>query len=577
MGLHSTCYSLEAPLTLFALAASKVLLVFQQPFIEVTSTEVVYLREANVMSFPDTQCMFTDISGEQMCVGNGFPTRLRLQPDKNLKLGLQPLSIAELNYNTSYNASAPVLISDPLFLKQDIFPEPDPETKAIATEVLQGAERQREISRESKQRVQMSPLRSPNVNCDESEEENGEEDTDIKWWSLEPEIDTAENENDKPQIQHDDAILLEPDTRYCLFPDTGRDGENDSPVVADNNSGNEDGSCSDGSSDSDSEDEADTDSSVEFISTSIDPFPVSAEISDYWQDQMLKKIKVEPLSDEETKIEANIEVTVVTASTAHDVKSVPPVKRKKCTRTGKKPYQCQSCDKTFLRSQYLTKHLRTHTSEKPYKCEVCGSSFSQSGSLRTHRRTHTGERPYKCEVCGSSFSQSGSLQAHRRTHTGERPYQCESCGKAFSQSNHLKKHRRTHTGERPYQCEFQDCGKTFLQSESLKKHLLTHTGEKPFKCEVKDCGRAFSQISHLTKHRRTHTGEKPYRCENCGKAFSQSSTRNKHLRTHTGKKPYQCENCGKVFSQSGSLNKHLRTHTGKEPKRKRRRLEVQDE
>ena len=180
-GLHSTCYALEDPFTLFALAASKALTVFQQPFIEVTSTEAVYLREANALPLPDTQCMFTEVSGEQMCVGNSFPTRLRLQPDENLKLGLHPLSVAEFNYNSS----DPVLISDPLFLKQDICPEPDPKTKAIATEILQGAERQREIIRGSKRRVLMSPLRSPNVNLDEPEEENSKEDTDIECgrWS----------------------------------------------------------------------------------------------------------------------------------------------------------------------------------------------------------------------------------------------------------------------------------------------------------------------------------------------------------------------------------------------------------
>ena len=82
--------------------------------------------------------------------------------------------------NWSYSISAPIFISDPLFLRQDIFPEPDPEAKAIAIEILQGAERQHEIIRKGGQRVLMWPLRSPNVNLDEPEEESGEEDTDIK-------------------------------------------------------------------------------------------------------------------------------------------------------------------------------------------------------------------------------------------------------------------------------------------------------------------------------------------------------------------------------------------------------------
>ena len=506
-------------------------MVFQQPFIEVMSTEAIYLKEANVLPCPGTQCMFTEISGEQMCVGNGFPTRLRLQPDENLKLGLQPLSIAEFNYNTS----DPAFISDPLFLRQGIFPEPDPEAKAIATEVLQGAGRQREIIKRSRQRIRMSPLRGFNVNLDEPEEENSEEETDIEWWSLEPEIDMAED--DRLQVQYDDTILLEPDTRYCLSPDTSGDDENDSQVVADDNSGNEDDACSGESSDSDSDDEAevktDTDSSVEFITTSIDPFPVSTEISDYWQDLVLKKIKVEPLSDEETKID----VAVAAASTAHDIaheaESVPPVKRKKRSRTGKKIRKCKSCDKAFLRSDHLTIHLRTHTGEKPYECDICSKTFSQSYNLQTHRRTHTGEKPYKCEECGKMFSNGSSLKAHYHSHTGERRHKCESCDKAFAQSNDLKKHRRTHTGEKPYQCE--DCGRGFPRRDSLKKHRYTHTGKKPYPCE--DCGKAFVSSCSLQAHRRIHTGEKPYQCGDCGKAFSQSSHLQTHRRTHTGKKP----------------------------------------
>ena len=570
-GLHSTCYPLEDLFTLFALATSKALMVFQQPFIEVTSTDAIYLREANVISLPDTQCIFTEIPGEQMCVGNGFPTRLRLQPDENMKLGLHPLSIAEFNYNTAYNTaydtSVPIFISDPLFLRQDIFSESDPETKAIATEILQGAERQREIIKRSRQRIRMWSLRSPNVNLDEREEEDSEEDTDIEWWSLEPETDMAEDENDRLQIQYDDAILLEPDTCYCLSPDTEKDDENNNQVMADDNSGNEDDSCSDGSSDSEAAGEADTDSSVEFISTSTDPFPVSAEISGYWQDQMLKKIKAESLSDEE--IEVGVTVKVVSTHKA----DVRPVTRKKRTRTGEKRHKCESCGKAFSQSCNLIVHLRTHTGEKPYKCVNCGKAFSQNAHLIRHLRTHTGEKPYQCEVegCGKTFSLRDNLKTHGRIHTGERPYQCKDCGRAFSQSTSLIAHLRTHTGERPYQCK--DCGRAFSQSANLIKHLRIHTGEKPYQCGFQGCDKAFRHSHNLQVHRLTHTGKKPCQCENCGKAFTHSSGLKIHLRTHTGEKPYKCEDCGKAFSQTSNLQKHRRTHTGEKPKRKRRKLE----
>ena len=406
IGLHSTSYALEDHDLLFVLAASQALMAFQQPFIEVTSTEAIYLREAKVLPLPDTQCMSTEIPGEQVCVGNSFPTRLRLQPDKNLKLGLHPLCITELNYPPPNNTSNPAFISDPLFLRQNIFPELNPEAKAIATEVLQGAEQQREIIKSIRQRVQIWPLRNPNVNLDEPEEENDEEDTDIKWWSLESEIDMAEDENDRLQIQHDDAILLEPDTRYCFSPDTGNNYQNNSQGVADNNSGDE--------ADIDSGDEADIDSSVQSISVSSDPCPVSIENSKYCDDQLLKKIKVAPLSDEETT-----GVTVEAASSSHYEKSVRP-------HTDLKPYECvfDGCGKVFSLGRDLRAHLHSHPVEKPYECgaEGCSRAFSQKNHLVIHQRTHSVEKPYKCGTLGCSkvFSQKHDLRVHQRTHTVRR-------------------------------------------------------------------------------------------------------------------------------------------------------------
>ena len=52
--------------------------------------------------------------------------------------------------------------------------------------------------------------------------------------------------------------------------------------------------------------------------------------------------------------------------------------------------------------------------KKPYKCETCEKSFNQSQSLQTHRRIHTGEKAYKCETCGKAFNQLSNLKTHRR-------------------------------------------------------------------------------------------------------------------------------------------------------------------
>ncbi|KFP17068.1 Zinc finger protein 180, partial [Pygoscelis adeliae] len=44
--------------------------------------------------------------------------------------------------------------------------------------------------------------------------------------------------------------------------------------------------------------------------------------------------------------------------------------------------------------------------------------------LVTHQRLHTGRLPFQCGHCGKSFSWSSHFDRHQRVHTGEKPYQC---------------------------------------------------------------------------------------------------------------------------------------------------------
>ena len=57
-----------------------------------------------------------------------------------------------------------------------------------------------------------------------------------------------------------------------------------------------------------------------------------------------------------------------------------------------------------------------------------------------------GESPYKCDKCDRAFVRSTDLQRHIRNHTGEKPYCCKQCSRAFARSTDLKRHMRTHTG-----------------------------------------------------------------------------------------------------------------------------------
>uniref|UniRef100_A0A3B3T3J1 Zinc finger protein n=1 Tax=Paramormyrops kingsleyae TaxID=1676925 RepID=A0A3B3T3J1_9TELE len=240
-------------------------------------------------------------------------------------------------------------------------------------------------------------------------------------------------------------------------------------------------------------------------------------------------------------------------------------------------FDCPACDKKFISTNQLKRHMITHSEKRPYTCEVCSRSFKRLDQVTAHKIIHSEDKPYKCKLCGKEFAHRNVYKNHKKvmrmgrapTYTsiylyiyiyissyegklsaiggrrydnfpasvssppdpppfsipGERPYQCPYCDKAFSKNDGLKMHIRTHTREKPYKCI--ECNKAFSQKRGLDEHMRTHTGEKPFQCDV--CDLSFSLKKMLIRHKLTHNPNRPMaECQLCHKKF----TRNDYLKVH---------------------------------------------
>ncbi|CAH1786136.1 unnamed protein product [Owenia fusiformis] len=163
-----------------------------------------------------------------------------------------------------------------------------------------------------------------------------------------------------------------------------------------------------------------------------------------------------------------------------------------------------------------------------YKCMKCNKLFSTPHGLEVHvRRSHSGKRPFACDICSKTFGHSVSLSQHRTVHSQEKTFICKQCGKTFKRSSTLSTHLLIHSDTRPYPCQY--CGKRFHQKSDMKKHTYIHTGEKPHKCL--ECGKAFSQSSNLITHSRKHTGYKPFNCTTCARSFQRKVDLRRHIET----------------------------------------------
>ncbi|XP_033120367.1 zinc finger protein 252-like [Anneissia japonica] len=209
----------------------------------------------------------------------------------------------------------------------------------------------------------------------------------------------------------------------------------------------------------------------------------------------------------------------------------------------KKQYSCGQCDKVLKTRALLKRHELLHQDKKGFRCITCDKTFRRSDDLTRHNNsTHSGKKPYSCEICGKTFPYKFPLKTHMQSHTGARPYMCDVCGKMFAKKYDMEAHHNMHTGNTPHVCNI--CSKKYGRKADLDRHMTKHTGTQPLSCSL--CDRKFSTRWHLKYHERTHTGEKPYTCDICNRKFAQLPHLNKHMMLHNKKKEASTNNATSI-------------------------------
>ena len=154
------------------------------------------------------------------------------------------------------------------------------------------------------------------------------------------------------------------------------------------------------------------------------------------------------------------------------------------TKTAETRHMCTICKRGFSTEASLKRHNKSHmptAANYKYNCDVRGCTWLGSDNYAAyiaHKATHTGKKPFQCSQCDKSYTSKQSLQGHERTHGQIDRIPClyaPDCDKTFKENRYLKEHIKTkHNNEAVY-CN--ECGKAFRNRVARNTHYHD-TGHK---------------------------------------------------------------------------------------------------
>ena len=150
-----------------------------------------------------------------------------------------------------------------------------------------------------------------------------------------------------------------------------------------------------------------------------------------------------------------------------------------------------------------------------FKCSECNAVESSIHKLNEHHKQM--HNPQMCGICNRTFMLTSSLMRHMYDHY-EKKYRCDHCDYSSHFESELETHKIIHRKNPSHQCMRAKCGKWFHRKWDLTLHLQKHDG-KEHKCNYEGCNFSTAAKKQLKEHQKSHSDDHPCKCKICDKGF----------------------------------------------------------